>query len=298
MIAVIGSSNVDFVLNVTRFTSPGETQKCLHFDRYPGGKGANQAVTCSKLGSKTFFLTCLGDDENGKFMYEKLKKSGIKKGIHITESNNGLAIIEVSKSGENRIIIYSGANSKLTPNLILQEKQELLSADILLIQNEIDFAATFTAAKIFKENKKTVIFDPAPAENIDEEIYKYVDIITPNEDEAEKIIGMKLDSENAASELLKKCPENVLLKMGSKGIFFTGKMGTYKMHTFKVNVVDTTAAGDIFNAAFAVALDKNFSLKKALEFATASAALSVTKSGAQASVPTKDDVTSFLEKGG
>lgn len=295
MIAVIGSSNVDLVLEVSHFTRPGETQKCTKLNRYPGGKGANQAVAGSKLGSEVFFLTCLGNDENAKFIKKELNKSGIAQGINTTRLNNGLAVIEVTGSGENRIIIYPGANSKLTPDLIFQNKDELLNADILLLQNEIDFSATLAAAKIFKENNKTVIFDPAPAKNIDKEVFKYVDVITPNENEAESITGIKNNIEKTANELIKMGLNNVLLKLGSKGIYFKGRRGTFQMSSYDVNVVDTTAAGDVFNAAFAVSLDKKLTTKKALEFATAAAALSVTKNGAQTSIPQRDEVISFLK---
>ncbi len=297
MIAIIGSNNVDLVVTVDHFTKPGETQKCLEFERFSGGKGANQAVACKKLGAQVAFLTCIGNDGNGQFVFEKLSQVGIEDFAVRTNLPNGFALIEITTDGQNRIIIYPGSNAALTKDLLDKKIQDLLKADILLLQNEIPFETTLEAAKLFKKHGKLVIFDPAPAQNIDREIFKYVDIITPNESEIFTLTGIKkIDA--AVDELLKAGCENVLLKMGEKGCFFKGKLAQIKIDAFKVKPVDTTAAGDIFNAGFAVEFEKTRDLEKALIFASAAAAISVTRKGAQSSIPSQDEVTEFLKERG
>lgn len=297
MIAVVGSNNVDLVVVVDHFTDPGETQKCLEFERFAGGKGANQAVACKKLGAEVTFLTCIGNDGNGQFSFEKLSKIGIEKFAIKTDLPNGFALIEITKNGENRIIIYPGSNGLLTKDLVHKNAQELLKAEMVLLQNEVPFETTFETAKLFKENGKLVIFDPAPAQNIDQEVFKYVDIITPNESEIFALTKIE-QVEMAIDKLLKAGCKNVLLKMGKKGSLFKGEFGQIRTQAFKVKPVDTTAAGDIFNAGFAVEFERTKDLQKALTFASAAAAISVTRKGAQSSIPTQDEVTEFLKERG
>lgn len=294
MIAVVGSNNVDLVLTVDHFTQPGETQRCISFERFPGGKGANQAVACKKLNAEVYFLTCVGNDGNGEFSFTSLTSAGLKDGIVRVELPNGFAIIEVTRAGQNRIIIFPGANGAMGVKLVRDHMNDLLKADVLLLQNEIPFEVNLEVARRFKEKKKMVIFDPAPATGVNEEIYKYVDIITPNESEAHQLTGKS--NELAAQELIKRGCANVLLKMGENGCYFTGTLGTFRIDAFKVEAVDTTAAGDVFNAAFAVWFERTGDLKKALLFATAAAAISVTRPGAQSSVPSLEEVIGFLRE--
>lgn len=296
MIAVVGSNNVDLVLTVDHFTQPGETQKCLSFQRFPGGKGANQAVACKKLGAEVYFLTCVGNDGNGDFSFETLAKADLKDGIVRTEVPNGFAMIEVTRTGQNRIIIFPGANGELNVHLLHKKLPELLKADVLLLQNEIPFETTFEAAKIFKENNRFVIFDPAPAQNIDERIYKYVDLITPNESEAQHLTGES--GEMAIKKLREMGCKNVLLKKGENGSVFSGELGQFQVEAFRVNAVDTTAAGDVYNAAFAVWFERSKNVLKSMIFASAAAAISVTRFGAQSSIPTFEEVHSFLQRRG
>lgn len=202
MIAVVGSNNVDLVLTVDHFTQPGETQKCLSYERFPGGKGANQAVACKKLTAEVYFLTCVGNDENGEFSFETLTRAGLRDGLVRVELPNGFAMIEVTRDGQNRIIIFPGANAAMNVKLVQDHLDELLKADILLLQNEIPFEVNLETARKFKEKGKLVIFDPAPAIGVTDEIYEYVDIITPNESEAHQLTGKF--GESAARELLKK----------------------------------------------------------------------------------------------
>lgn len=294
MIAVVGSNNVDLVLTVDHFTQPGETQKCLSYERFPGGKGANQAVACKKLTAEVYFLTCVGNDENGEFSFETLTRAGLRDGLVRVELPNGFAMIEVTRDGQNRIIIFPGANAAMNVKLVQDHLDELLKADILLLQNEIPFEVNLETARKFKEKGKLVIFDPAPAIGVTDEIYEYVDIITPNESEAHQLTGKF--GESAARELLKKGCGNVLLKMGDKGCYFTGKLGTFRVDAFKVDAVDSTAAGDVFNAAFAVWFEKSRDVQRSLVFATAAAAISVTRLGAQSSIPAFEEVVKFLNE--
>lgn len=296
MIAVVGSNNVDLVLSVDHFTEPGETQRCISYDRFPGGKGANQAVACKKLGASVYFLTCVGSDGNGDFSYKTLCDVGLERGLVRVEIPNGFAMIEVTRDGKNRIIIFPGANASMNVELVHKHLDSLLSADVLLLQNEIPFEVNLEVAKKFKQKGKLVIFDPAPASNIDEEIFKYVDIITPNEAEAYQLTGKQ--GESAAENLLEKGCPNVLLKLGEKGCLFVGRLGRYRLEAFKVKVVDTTAAGDIFNAGFAVWYEKSGNILESLRFASAAAAISVTRLGAQSSIPSLEEVLQFLKDRG
>lgn len=294
MIAVVGSNNVDLVLTVDHFTQPGETQRCLSYERFPGGKGANQAVACKKLTAEVYFLTCVGNDGNGEFSFETLTRAGLRDGLVHVELPNGFAMIEVTRDGQNRIIIFPGANAAMNVKLVQKHLNELLRANILLLQNEIPFEVNLEVARRFKEKGKLVIFDPAPATGVQDEIYSYVDIITPNESEAHQLTGKF--GESAAQELLKRGCANVLLKMGDKGCYFTGKLGTFRVDAFKVNAVDSTAAGDVFNAAFAVWFERSKDVQKSLMFAAAAAAISVTRFGAQSSIPTFEEVLNFLKE--
>ncbi|MEJ5228864.1 MAG: ribokinase [Pseudothermotoga sp.] len=297
MIAIVGSNNVDLVLTVKEFTKPGETQPCLSFERFAGGKGANQAVACKKLGGEVIFLTCVGNDGNGDFSYNELAKAKVEEYAIRTQLPNGFAMIEITLNGENRIIIYPGSNAALTPELLREHAEELLKAQMLLLQNEISFSTTFEAAKLFKENERLVIFDPAPAQNIDLSILQYVDFVTPNETELFILTGSKIPEEGAKILLERGC-KNVIVKMGDKGCLLIGELGTMRVKAFKVNPVDSTAAGDIFNAAFAVHFEKTRNLEEALIFANAAAAISVTRKGAQSSIPTRDEVANFLKERG
>ena len=297
MIAVVGSTNLDIVMYVERFTKPGETQKAKKLEYFPGGKGANQAVTVAKLSGMCIFLSALGKD--GEEMAKRFEEFGIE-GFVMSDEKTGRAFIEVTKDGQNRIIIFSGANAKLTKELIASHSSDLLRADILLIQNEVPFESSLEAAKIFKKAGKTVIFDPAPAQGIGKEIFQYVDFLTPNEEEmkalTKEFFGSFQSFEDSSQKFLGLGVENVIVKLGEKGLLLFGKEENFALKAFDVKAVDSTAAGDVFNGAFAVALDEGNSIKDALIFASAAAAISVTRKGAQSSIPSREEVETFLSK--
>ena len=294
MIAIVGSSNMDVVLSVEHFTQPAETQICERMNFFPGGKGANQAITVAKLSRKgAYFSSCLGNDEFGEVLAKDFSDNGLS-GFFYVDRPTGRAFIEVTKDGQNRIIVYSGANAELSKERL--NWKTLLESDFLLLQNEIPFETTLDCAKKFPG---VVIFDPAPAHHIDVEILKYVDYITPNEDEIKSLSIAFFDDfvsiEDSASRFLDLGVGNVVVKLGDKGAMLINREGMISIPSFNVRAVDTTAAGDVFNGAFAVALSENMDLRKSLIFAAAAAAISVTRVGAQTSIPSRAEVDDFLK---
>lgn len=302
MIGVVGSSNMDIVLTVEKFTNPGETQKAISLEYFPGGKGANQAVTAAKLSKEeVYFFTALGNDDFGKVLSNNFDKMKIK-GYVYTDLPTGRAYIEVTKNGENRIIIFEGANGFITPEIVESKINVLNEYKYFLLQNEIPFETSLHIAKTLKSKKKIIIFDPAPAQNIEKEIFEYVDYFTPNEEEF-KYLSMKffnLNSEKNLKETLRKFfnlgIKNIILKQGEKDIILYNRNSILKIPVFKVdNVVDTTAAGDVFNGALAVALEEGKNIKEAIRFASAAAGIAITRKGAQSSIPTREEVEEFLK---
>jgi ribokinase len=294
VISVVGSSNIDIVLKVDHFTKPGETQKALEMNIFPGGKGANQAVTVAKIGERgCYFLTCLGNDDYARILSDNFERHGIKGCLQVN-APTGRAFIEVDRNGQNRIIIFSGANAELKKEMI--DWKALSESEILLLQNEISFETTLECAKRFNG---IVIFDPAPVQGISKEIFQHVNYLTPNEEEIEalsrEVFGEFLSIEKAAERFLELGVENVIVKLGSKGALVVNKHKKKHFPAFKVKAVDTTAAGDVFNGAFAVGLAEGRSLEDAVIFGMAAAAISVTRLGAQSSIPSRQEVEEFLK---
>jgi ribokinase len=300
MIAVIGSSNMDIVFNVEHFTLPGETQKALSLDFYFGGKGANQAVAAAKLSEKpVYFCSCLGDDEYGNQISQNFKKYKIE-GYYVQKNEKtGRAYIEVDKNGENRIIIFSGANDNVDKEKIDkffdQYGDEI---DICLLQNEIPMQSVEYAISKLKEKGITIIYDPAPVGNTKIESLNGIDFLTPNIKEfmflceKEKI---DFDENNLDKSMLEfkriSKVKNLIVKMGDKGVIYIDEdENLAKIKPLKVKAVDSTGAGDIFNGAFAVAFSETKDLKKSLNFANTAAAISVERKGAQSSIPKKEEV--------
>ncbi|MBT1247018.1 MULTISPECIES: ribokinase [unclassified Thermosipho (in: thermotogales)] len=298
MIAVVGSSNMDIVLSTERFTRPGETQKAKKLEFFPGGKGSNQAVTIAKLSDEeVYFLTCIGNDSYGELLKKRYDELNIS-GYTVVDENNGLAFIEVTQEGENRIIIYQGANKYLTKDIVDDHIQNLIKADIVLLQNEIPFDTTLYVASLLKKEGKIIIFDPAPVEGVTKEILKYVDYLTPNEEEIKLLsinfFGDFISPEDSYQKLKKLGLKKLVVKLGDKGVKYFDETQIIEQQSFKVKAIDTTAAGDVFNGAFAVALCEGKDIKDALKFASLAAAVSVTKKGAQSSIPTRQEVEEFF----
>ncbi len=303
MITVVGSTNVDFVFRVEHFTKEGETQKAIGYEVHPGGKGANQAVATAKMSTKVFFITCFSKDDEGRIHLENFKKLKIE-GYEIVDVPTGRAFIEVEEpTGKNRIIIYSGANRLVTPELIEKKAEFIRTSKILLLQNEIPIEANICAAKIAKDAGLLTIFDPAPCENIPLEMLKLVDIITPNEEEFKKLAKefLKEDvGEDNYEEIVKSFLDlgirSIIIKMGEKGSVYYDKTRKIFVSAFNVKAVDTTGAGDVYNGIFAANYLKSRDVEKSMIFASAGSAISVTRKGAQTSIPTEMEVIEFIDK--
>lgn len=299
-IVVVGSSNTDMIIKVPWIPKPGETILGGKFSTAPGGKGANQAVAAARAGGDVTFIARIGDDMFGQKAKEGFIKDNINVDYVMTDENepSGVALICVDEEGENSIAVASGANSKLSPSDVQNQSDVILSADILVMQLETPLETVHQAASIASDNGVKVILDPAPAQELSDDLLSHISILTPNESEAELLTGIKVDSEEDASKatdvLMKKGVETVLLTMGPRGTYIATAEFKELISGFKVKAVDSTAAGDVFNGALAVAIAENKPIWEAISFANAAAALSVTKLGAQPSAPTKEEIDKFL----
>jgi ribokinase len=295
-ITVIGSSNTDMVVKTERFPKPGETIIGGEFFMFPGGKGANQAVTAARLGGDVTFVAKVGNDVFGKQAMEGFKAENINTKYVFTDENaaSGVALITVNSEGENEIVVASGANGQLNKANITTAKKAITDADIIILQLEVPIETVAYAIKQSLKANKRVILNPAPAQALPDELLNGLFLITPNETEAEILTSVKVTNVStarlAADELLRKGVQNVIITMGSKGAFFMNKTETFLIEAERVNAVDSTAAGDIFNGALALAVSKDKPWKEAIVFANKAAAISVTRMGAQASAPTSDEL--------
>ncbi len=298
-ICVIGSLNIDLTVTVPRFHLPGETIFGSDFKTYTGGKGGNQAVAAAKLGADVLMAGCLGDDTNAGIWRGLMNELGIRDCVRTVPGlSSGTALIEVDDAGENRIIVVSGANMAADTALIETYRGQISECDIILLQLEIPLATVSRAAETFHAAGKTVILDPAPAVPLPDGLFRNLDYITPNETELSVLTGCDTDTDAGIAEgarvLLDRGCKNVIVKMGARGAMLVNAEGVSRFPGFKVNAVDTTAAGDTFNAAFAVALASGETVPEAFTFANAAAALSTTAKGAQSAMPTCDQVARLI----
>ena len=295
-ILVVGSSNTDLVIQTDHLPVPGETILGGNFFMSPGGKGANQAVAVARLGGDTAFVGKIGTDLFGKQSCELFKKYGIDTTYlyHDEQTPSGVALITVDKNAENCIAVASGANMKLTPTDLKNAIKAIDEAEVILVQLEIPLDTVEYVVKVGKEKHKKVVLNPAPAQKLSDELLKGLYLITPNETEAELLTGQKVADEasakKAAQIFLEKGVENVIITLGSKGSFLYNNKESLLVPAFKVKAVDTTAAGDIYNGALCVRIAEGAEWKDAIVFASKAAAISVTRAGAQASVPTRKEV--------
>ena len=291
---------MDLVALTTRLPMPGETIIGHTFQTYPGGKGANQAVACARLGVTTYMVGRVGDDAFGKNLKDELEKAGVDHDNVVVDTNtsSGVALIAVENSAENFIIVVPGANGQVDHQDLKRLEGVLTGSEVLLLQLEIPLNMVMAAAKLAKEKNVKVILDPAPAQVLPSEIYPLLDIITPNETETELLVGFKIktkeDAANAAKTLKDRGVQNVIIKMGSRGAFaFINSQEIY-YEPFSVTVVDTVAAGDAFNGALAVAISEGIPIEKAIQWGLAGGALSVTKEGAQPAMPERNELLALL----
>jgi ribokinase len=290
-ILVVGSSNTDMVIIADHFPAPGETIIGGNFLMNPGGKGANQAVAASRLGGNVSFIGKVGLDVFGKEAIQNLKNEGIDvSGIfQDKEYPSGVAQIIVDKHAENTIVVAPGANNNLFVKDIDECNSIIEDSEIILLQLEIPLQTVEYTAQITSSRGKKVILNPAPAAPLSDQLYAYLYMITPNQTEAEFLTGIKVKDEQTAIQAAeffhKKGVQKVIITLGADGAFLSTKEISKIITSPKVTAVDTTAAGDTFNGALAVALSQNMDEVEAVEFANKAAAQSVTKIGAQSSIP-------------
>lgn len=298
---VIGSVNMDMVVTVDSFPKPGETRTGFDFKQMPGGKGANQAVALGRLGANAAMAGCVGHDASGDVYMENFRNNGVDTACvtMVDGTSTGTAVIEVDQSGENHIIIVPGANGKCDLEWLDGVMKGIMDGDIFLLQLEIPHDTVFEAVRRLKAAGKMVILDPAPAAAIPDDVLACVDIITPNETELLTLTSDMDADMNARMEYLhNKGVGTVIAKTGASGARILDDDGITDVHGFKVKAADTTAAGDTFNAGLAWALAEGFDIRKAMVYANAAAAISVTAPGAQGGMPTVAMVRDFMEKNG
>ncbi|MGL4734223.1 MAG: ribokinase [Enterovibrio sp.] len=299
-LVVLGSVNADHVLQVPSFPRPGETLHGSNYQVIPGGKGANQAVAAARMQADVGFIACVGDDPFGINIRESFKLDGINTAGVKLQPNcpTGIAMIQVAASGENSICISAEANAKLTAAAIEPDLTAIREAQYLLMQLETPLDGILKAAQEAKAAKTTVILNPAPARTLPDELLKCVSLITPNETEAEVLTGITVfddaSAQQAANALHSKGIEIVLITLGSKGVWLSQNGRGQRIAGFMVKATDTTAAGDTFNGALVTGLLEAMPLESAIKFAHAAAAISVTRFGAQTSIPTRAEVEDFL----
>lgn len=303
-IAVIGSLNMDIVIEARRPPQMGETIMGEQAHFIPGGKGANQAVASARLGASTVMIGAVGQDAFGKQLLDSMQQEGIdcKTIKTVEQAATGIASILLAQ-GDNSIIVIAGANGHCTPDDIDRHEQSIAAADVILLQLEIPLATVVYAAEKAKRLGKLVILNPAPAQRLPDTLYASIDILTPNETEVFQLAGCQdgeAELQTAMQALQHKGVGNVITTLGSKGAAFldqeTGQLVT--LPAYKVPVVDTTGAGDSFNAGLAFALGSGKRIPEAVIFASRVAALAVTKMGAQQGMPTLDQVENFMRKQG
>lgn len=287
-VIVVGSINMDLLFRTSKRPNPGETVRGLEFAQFPGGKGANQAVAAVRLGSQVQLVGSVGKDEYGKSLKEHLTKEGVETSrVKEVVESTGLANIVLDSKGENSIIIIEGANGKVDSTDISEDMFE--KGDILLLQLEIPIETVLFAAKTAKARGATVILDPAPVKDLPEELFNYIDIIKPNQGEAMEL-SKTSSVDLAAASFLNKGIETVIITLGAEGAKLYTKDSQQYFQSQKVEVVDTTAAGDSFSGALATALSAEKTLEEAITFAIKVSSLTVTRLGAQASLPTINEV--------
>jgi len=298
-IIVVGSSNTDMVIKTKRIPAPGETVLGGTFFINAGGKGANQAVAASRLGGTVSFICKTGSDIFGQQAVAGLKKENINTEFIFTDTQkpSGVALITVDENAENCIVVAPGANASLSVGDIGEIENFIVQAEIILMQLEIPLETVAHIANFAAKNKITVILNPAPACELPDELLKNISIITPNENEAEKLTGITVTdirtAEQAAKSLFNRGVETVIITLGAEGALLLSRDKVIHIPGYKVNPIDTTAAGDVFNGALTMAISEKKSLEEAIDFACKAAAISVTRLGAQASAPFAHEIEAF-----
>jgi ribokinase len=301
-ILVLGNSNVDFVFKIPRFHHPGETILAESQVTFFGGKGANQAITAKRLGGNVSFVTKLGNDLYGKSYCHYLIINGLDRKMILKDKKlpTGMAVIELTPKGENRIVAFPGANSSLSVNDLNRLRRYWIGVDVFVTQLEIPLPTVERGLKMAKDQGGLTLLNPSPPVQLSPRLLSLVDYFVPNELEAQLLTGIKWkgvrEIRNMAKKLLDTGVRNVVITLGPKGLFFKNRFEELWMDAFRVNVIDTTAAGDAFLGALAASLSENQPIQEALKFANGAGALATTKLGAQSSLPLKKDLDLFLTR--
>ncbi len=300
-VTVVGSFNTDLVVRTPRMPVTGETILGGPYRTGPGGKGANQAVAAARLGADVAMIVCLGQDDFGDRAEENLRREGVHtEAIRRTaDSHTGVAFIIVDDAGDNTIVVALGTNELLSPADVDAASDTIAQADILLLDLEVPMATVERAAALGRDLGIRVVLNPAPGQALSAELLRCVDVLTPNETEAEIITGLPIGSLEearlAGEQLLARGVGIVIITLGALGALIVSHEGTQHIPGWKVQVVDTTGAGDAFNGALAVSLAEGLSLPDAVSFANAAAALQVTKIGTAPAMPTLAEVEAFMQ---
>jgi|TARA_B100001079_G_scaffold132220_1_gene113280 ribokinase len=301
-VTVVGSFMYDLVATASRRPKTGETLIGDSFGMFLGGKGANQAIAASRAGASVTMVGRLGNDLFGDQFLEKFSEEGIKTDFVIqdTENGTGVGMPLIDASGDNSIVIIPQANMALTVENIDKAESVIADSDVLVLQCEVPMEANKRAAEIANKNDTLVILNPAPARKIPDTLLSLVDIITPNESEAEILTDMPTETNSQAMEaahhLLSKGVETVILTLGSRGSLLLTEKMEKRIPAYSVDVIDTTAAGDAFCGALAVILSNGSIIEEAIKIANAAGALAVTKLGAEPSLPTKKDIDQLINR--
>jgi ribokinase len=299
-VVVVGSYNTDMTIKTKKLPSPGETVIGGYFSTGGGGKGANQAIAAARIGAEVNFVARVGNDFFGREGLKQLKEEHINTEYVFSDDNlsTGVAFIVVDDIGENSIVVASGANTNLSPADIETAKPVISSADILLIQLESPIESVYASIKSAHDNGVTVILNPAPAQELDKHILKYIDIITPNVIEAEMLTGINVTDAGSLHSIVNRFFEygihNVIITLGSKG-YYAGFSDVMKIiPALKVAPVDTTGAGDVFSGSLAAFLSEGMALERAARMANVAASVSVSRIGAQDGAPKRVEIEKFI----
>lgn len=298
---VLGSINQDHRLNINNFPKLGETINAQDYQLLFGGKGANQAVAAGRCGAAVKFIAAVGKDEAGYKALQQLKQDNVNTDAIVALENEqtGIAIVMVDAQGENSIVIYPGANAALTPVHVAKYQDLIAESSALLMQLEIPLETIIATAKIANKLQKKVVINPAPATKLPDELLKLIDVITPNQTEAEILTGVPVldesSSQQAAAILHKKGVNMVVITMGKQGVWFSEQGKGKRLPAYQVDTIDTVAAGDTFNGVFITHWLEGKNFEESVDFASAAAAISVTRRGAQSSIPWRREIDEFLQ---
>ena len=302
-VVVVGSLNADLVVNVQALPKPGETVPGTSFAIYPGGKGANQACAAARLGAEVHMVGRVGDDDHGRLLVESLAAAGVHTSAVAVDAatTTGTALITVDAAGQNEIVVVPGANGTVSAEDVERNRALIESAGFVLLQLEIPVEAVAAAARIARQASAIVLLDPAPARAEALDLLPLVDYVTPNETELAVLVSWAAADSAAdpvdARPLLKCGVRRVAAKLGADGVRFVADDGEHVCPGFAVEPVDTTAAGDVWNGSFAAGLATGLDVATAGRFANAAAAISVTRAGAQPSMPSRSEVDRLIAGG-